>query len=435
MGLPDLPRKLGWFDAASIVVGIVIGSGIFMVPGSIARSVASAAMILAVWILGGVFSMCGGLAYAELGAMMPSTGGQYVYLREAYGPMWAFLYGWTLFLVYWSGGIAAMATGFALYLGSLVPLTPVASRWTPVVLIAVLTALNYAGVRQAAAAQNLFNALKVIGLLALIGGALASGQTAPPESSAFSWSGVGVAAISCLFAYEGWSGVSFVAGEVRDPERNVPRALALGLAAVIALYVLVNYAYLRVLGAAGMAGADRAGALLAERTLGPAGGKLVSLTIVLAIAGSVSSGLMAGPRVYFAQALDGSFFRWFGRIHPRFQTPSFSIAAQGAWAALLCLTGSFGALISYSMVAAWVFYGMTVAAVIVLRARRPDAPRPYRMAGYPATPVLFCLASLALVINSLIATPGPALAGLGLIAGGIPLYYLWRRIHCRIHYG
>jgi APA family basic amino acid/polyamine antiporter len=388
-------------------------------------------MILAVWILTGLLSFCGTLALAELGAMLPATGGQYVYLREAYGPLWAFLYGWTTFFVIWTGGTAGIAAGFSIYLSYFVPLAPRLRRIVAAALVLALTAVNYRGVRLGAAVQNLFTALKMAGLLILIASAFLARPAREPESwllaAGFSWTGFGAAMAACLFAYEGWNAVSFVAGEIRAPQRNLPLGLALGMGVTIAVYALANAAFLRTLPVAEIAAAERVGAAVAERTIGPLGAALVSLTILVSIVGSANGCILSGPRVYFAQARDGLFFARFTRIHPRFETPDFSILAQGALTAVFALTGSFELLISYSVFGSWVFYVLTAAAVLVLRRKRPELPRPYRMWGYPVTPLLFCAAALGFLLSSFAATPQASLMGLLLIAAGVPFYYLWRR--------
>ncbi|MGH9660079.1 MAG: APC family permease [Bryobacteraceae bacterium] len=426
-----LARKLSGLDAASIVVGIVIGSGIFLVPSSLARSLPSAGLMLVAWIAGGIVTFFGALAYAELGAMRPSTGGQYIYLREAWGPLAAFLSGWTLFLVIWSGGIAALAVAFATYLAQLWPLTPAARNMVAIALIAALSGLNALGVREGAVAQNFVNALKIAGLAILTGGAfLAVGPEAMDWSlgrEGVSASRFGTAMIGILFAYEGWNAASFVAGEVRDPERNLPRALALGTAFCAAVFSLVTLAYLRVLPIATIAASERVGAAAAERVLGPAGATLATLTILVAVAGSANGSILTGPRMYFAQARDGLFFRGFGRVHPRLRTPATAILAQAVWSAVLVLSGTFDRLLTYAMVAAWTFYGLTVAGVIVLRRREPERPRPYRMWGYPATPVIFCALAAALVVNALFTETAASLISLGIVASGAPFYYWWRR--------
>ena len=425
-----LPRKLGLVDATAIVIGDVVGTAIFLVPNSVAQNLSSAAMILAVWIVTGVLSFFGALAYAELGAMIPSTGGQYVFLRDSYGPLWGFLCGWSFILAIYSGANATLAVGFATYLSYFVHLTPLLFKLAAVALIAVLTLVNYRGVELGAATQRFFTLLSISGLVAIVGSALVSRQSTAIEwslpASGFPWSRFGVAMIACLWAYEGWSSVSFVAGEIKEPQRNLPLALGLGVAIIVALYVLANVAYLKILPISTIASTERVAATMAERTIGPLGASLVALTVLLSTAGCTNAGAMTGPRIYFAQARDGLFFRKIGDVHPRFQTPSISILVQGIVTAVLAVSGSYEKLFSYVTFVAWVFYGLTVTGVLVLRRKYPDLPRPYKMWGYPVTPVLFAAIAFGFVINTLVTTPGPSLKGMAIVASGVPVYYVWK---------
>jgi basic amino acid/polyamine antiporter, APA family len=427
----ELPRKLGWLDAAMIVVGIVIGSGIFLLPNLIAQNLHSSGAILSAWVISGVLSYFGALAYAELGAMMPATGGQYVYLREAYGPACAFVCGWTFMLAVLSGGIAFLAVTFSIYAGQFVHFTPVTAKLISLAVIAVLSAVNYVGVREGATVQVIFTFLKIAGLLLLIGGAFLSHAVAPavqtPVPSAFSLPQFGTAMIACLMAYNGWTYISFVAGEVKQPARNLPRSLTLGMVGVMALYVLANMAYLKVMTIAQIAATARVGATLAERTMGPLGATLVSVTVLISIVGAINGCILTAARIPFAQAQDGLFFRRFGRVHPRFETPAFAIVLQGVWTAVLVVSGSYENLFSYSMVAAWIFYTLSVAAVFVLRRKQPQLARPYRMWGYPYTLGAFMLVSVWFVVNAFVTTPGPSFTALGIIATGIPMYLIWRK--------
>ena len=428
----ELPRKLGLIDATAIVVGTVIGSAIFLVPNAVARSLPSAGLILLAWSLGGVLTFFGALAYAELGAMMPDTGGQYIYLREAYGPLAGFLSGWASFLVIQSGGIATLAAGFSIYLSYFVNLSPVQAKMASVALILSLTVVNYRGVRLGAAVQRLFTLLKLAGLTVVIVSAFLSPRhietAAASGASGFSWSRFGVAMIACLWAYEGWNCISFVAGEVKRPERNLLLALGLGTAALMAIYLSANVAYMRVLSVPVIASTDRVAATVAETTMGSIGGTLVSLTILLSIVGAANGAILTFARIYFAQARDGLFFRAVGKVHPRFETPYVSIVVQGVWISVLAIIGSYERLFSYVIFAAWIFYGAAVLAVVVLRRKAPDLPRPYKMWGYPVTPLAFAGVAFWFVINTIIAKPLSSLIGLGLVAAGIPMYYLWRRI-------
>jgi len=428
----DLPRKLGLLDSLAIVVGIVIGGGIFLVPNLVARNLGSEASILGVWLFAGVASFFGALACAELGAALPATGGQYVFLREAYGPLGGFLYGWTMFVVARTAQVSWMAVTFSLYVSYFVPLSPAASKLLGITAIVVLAAINYRGVSGGALVQKGFTFAKVIGLLIIIGGALFfGGKTGEAPAAAamppFSLSHFGVALIACLLAYDGWVQVTFVAGEIRDPKRNIFRALALGVGICIAIYMLANLAYLHVMPIPEIAASDHVGASAAERILGPAGGTLVAVIILLSIIGTINGCFLTSPRIYFAQARDGLFFSKFAEVHPRFSTPAFSIVAQAVWAVILLLSGTYETLLDYAMFALWISYALMVAGMMVLRRKQPQLERPYRMWGYPVTPLLFLAVAAGFLVNTLIEKPGPSLAGLLLIATGVPVYFVWRK--------
>jgi APA family basic amino acid/polyamine antiporter len=428
--VPELPRRLGLADATSIVVGVIIGAGIFLVPSIVARNVPTARGIIAVWVAGGLLSFVGALAMAELGAMMPATGGQYVFLREAYGPMAGFLCGWASLLTSQSAAIAWLGVSFSIYLGYFVTVPPSMQKPLAVVVIGLVAVVNYRGVRLGAAVQKTLTLAKVLALAVLIGGAFlakpAPTHAAIPAAS-FAWSGFGAGLLAALLSYDGWAAVSFISGEIREPRKNVFRALAFGMVVCIVIYGSVNLAYMRTFTAGGMGSLERIGAALGERTLGPAGGGLVAAAILVSIAGAINGWIMTTPRMYFAQARDGLFFRRFGEIHPRFETPAFAIVMQFLWSAVLIATGSFEVLISLAMFSLWLFYGFTVAGLIVLRIKRRDVVRPYRMWGYPVTPVLFVLVATWFVVNTLIEQPGPSLSALGIILAGLPAYFLWQR--------
>lgn len=430
MASAELPRKLRTLDAAAIVVGTVVGSAIFLVPGNVAASLTSAPLILLVWAFTGALSFFGALAYAELGAMKPDTGGQYVYLRESFGSMWAFLCGWAFLLVIQSGSAATLSAGFSIYLSYFIPLSPSMAKIVSISLIAVLTVINYRGVEGGAAVQNLFTFLKIGGIAVLLASAFFVGRGTPIQwtlPDQISFGQFGVAMIACLWAYEGWNVVSFVAGEIKNPQRTLPRALGLGVGLIIVIYMLANLAYLHILPIDELKRTDRVAAVVMERSVGTAGASLVALTILLSIIGSTNGTLMTAPRVYFAMSRDALFFRSLGSVHPRFLTPHMAVLVQGVWTALLALSGSYDTLFSYVVFAAWIFYGMTVLGVIVLRRTHPDAARPYRMWGYPVTPLLFSAVAFGFVINTLVSTPGPSLIGLGLIATGIPVFLVWKK--------
>lgn len=431
--MEELPRKLGLLDATFIVIGIVIGSGIFLLPNLIARSLPSAFAIVAVWVVAGVLSYFGALAYAELGAMMPATGGQYVYLREAYGPACAFLSGWVFVLAVLPGGIAFLAVGFSIYLDHFVHLSPVMRSFAALALVAVLSAANYIGVREGAWIQRIFSTLKIAGLLLVIGAALlaphangAAAAAAPASAQPLSYAAFGFVMTACLLAYNGWSYVSFVAGEIKDPQRNLPRSLALGMGAVMALYVFANIAYMNVMTVPEIAASERVGADVAGRTMGPAGATVLSAVVLLSIIGAINGCILTAARIPFAQARDGLFFSRFGQVHPRFKTPAFAIVAQCVWSGVLILTGTYETLVSYMMLSAWIFYTLSVVAVWVLRRKMPDAPRPYKMLGYPFTLWAFVIVSAWFMVDALLNQPKTSWIALGIAAAGIPFYFIWR---------
>jgi len=430
--MEQLPRRLGLIDASLIVVGVVIGSGIFLLPNVIARNLPSGAAILAVWVMAGVLSYFGALAYAELGAMMPATGGQYVYLREAFGPGCAFLSGWVFLLAVIPGGMSFLAVGFSIYLDHFIPLSPAWREIVSLALLASLAAANYVGVQQGAWIQRIFTSLKIAGLIVLIGAAAfaphvrsALPSAAPPLAS-LSYRGIGFALTACLMAYNGWSYVSFVAGEIKNPQRNLPRAMTLGMVAVMALYVTANAAYLNVLTVPEIAATERVGAAVATHTMGPAGASVLAAVVLLSIIGAVNGQMLTGARIPFAQARDGLFFARFGRVHPRFKTPAFAIAAQTVWTGLLVVTGSYETLFAYALLSSWIVYTLGVAAVWVLRRKAPDAPRPYKMWGYPYTMWAFLIVSAWYMADAMVNQTRPSLMAFVVSAAGIPFYIYWR---------
>lgn len=396
-----------------------------------ARSVPSPFWILAVWFFGALLSFFGALIFAELGAMMPETGGHYVFLREAFGPLPAFLLGWTYFFIVQAAAIAYLSVSFGIYLGYFVTLPPLAGRALSIAVIAVLTYANCRGVRAGANVQNAFTVAKLVGIAILVAAALVS-----PARKSIDWgwdtagitaASFGVAMIACLSSYEGWSYVSFVAGEVRDPLRNVVRSLAIGLAACCGIYLVANYSYLAVLTVPEIIASPRAGALAAERALGGAGGAVLTLTVLFSILGAINGLLLAPSRIYVAQARNGLLFKKFGELHPKHGTPVWAVGGAGVWAALLAMTGAWEALIDFAVFSAWIFYFAIGLALIWLRVKQPDRARPYRMWGYPVTPALFVLVALAFLVNTVVEKPVPALTALGIIGLGIPVFLLGRR--------
>lgn len=431
-----LPRVLTRLDVVSIVIGGVIGSGIFLVPAKIALEVKSPTVMLLVWVVGGFLSFLGALAFAELGAAMPEAGGMYVYLREAYGPLLSFLFGWTLFLVIDSGAIATLAVAFsANYLPYFFKMSPLASKLVAVLFIGFLAAVNYIGVRWGANLQNLLTFIKTAAIVGICAAIFLFGKGNPanlvePQPGKFSMnllSAFGVALVATFWAYKGWESATYSAGEVKHPERNMPLGILIGLTAVIALYLLANLAYLYVLPASVIAQTPRVAAEAMRVAVGPVGASIISFIILFSIMGAANQNLLCSPRVYFAMSRDGLFFRNIARVHPRYLTPHVSIIAISLWSVVLSLSGTFEQLFTYVVFGQWLFFGLTGAAVFVLRKKRPELPRPYRTWGYPLTPALFVLAAFLISLNSLVKEFWNSLAGLAIIALGVPAYFYWKR--------
>jgi basic amino acid/polyamine antiporter, APA family len=438
----SLDRRLGPFDGAAIVVSNVIGGGIFFVPVIVAGMLPDARSMLLIWVVGGALAFAGAMAYAELAALRPRAGGEYVYLREAYGPLAGFLSGWTSFVAGFSGAIAASAVVFADYLGRFVPAakdtTPLLSLPLPYVplvvsreslvalaLIAGLTVAHLRGLGPGSLLQNILAGAKV----SAHGHAAQLVAAGAPGS--FAATGLLMALVPVMFTYSGWNAAAYVAEETRDPGRNVPLALGVGTLAVVAIYLGLNALYVYALPVAEIARINEPLAdghvrtlidTVAERLFSFGVGNLISAFTVVSIAASVSAMVIAGPRVYFAMARDGLFVRWAGRIHPRYRTPTRAIVAQAVWSAVLVLSGTLSQLVSYTGFALVLFSGVAVSSVFVLRRRHPGAERPFRAWGYPWAPALFVLASALIVGNEIWRNPGTSAAGLAIIAAGIPVY-------------
>jgi APA family basic amino acid/polyamine antiporter len=428
-----LLRAIGPLGATAIVVGNVIGSGIFLIPHNVAQKVGSAEALLAVWIVGGVLSLAGALSLGELGAAIPEAGGVYVYLREAYGKLAGFLYAWTEVLVITAGSIAALGVAFSIYAASLVPLSPAAQKVVAVGAIALLTAVNVIGVREGTAVQTVFTLAKLSGLAIIVGFALfapaaepvASAQPLPTPATTFS--SFAVALIGVIWAFNGWHHFSLAAGEVKDPARVVPRAYLLGLLIITGAYLAANLAYLRVLSLEALAERQTVAAAAMEAMTGPRGATFVSVLILCSIFGALNGTVLAGPRACYAMARDGVLFSFFARIHPRFKTPAPAIVLVGAWSAVLALSGTYEELFTYVMFAGWIFLAAATLAVLVLRRRRPELPRPYRTWGYPWTPLIFVAGALVVTVNTLVTNPVEAGIGLAIVACGVPVFLFWRR--------
>ena len=430
----ELSRALGLIDCVLLVVGAIIGSGIFLTPSGIARTTQNVGAVFFVWVLGGVLTFCGALAYAELGAAYPKAGGIFVFLHEAYGRTTAFLYGWCVFFVIVAGSIATLASAFAIFLNYLVPMSALASKLSAVAVILLLSFVNCLGVRAGARVQNLLATIKIgsligIALVLLLSskGNLHNFSSSPGTFSSTSWSAMGIAMIAVLWAYDGWHLLTFAAGEVKDPRKNLTVGLLLGTLLVMCLYLVVNASYLYVLPFRMLEGSSRVASDALESAIGPVGGSIVALAILFSIAGAMNSNILGGPRVFFAMARERLFFRGVAYIHPRHHVPTVSIIFNGIWASCLTLVGSFERLFSYVIFVSWIFYAMGAAAVIILRRKLPDIERPYTSWGYPAVPILFCLIAAAIVLNTVINDFKNSFWGLLVVVTGLPAYYYWTR--------
>jgi len=444
----ELKRELGTWPAMSIVVGTVIGSGIFLVPRTMIARVGSVRAVFAVWIVGGLLSLAGALSYAELAAAIPEAGGEYAYLREAYGPMWGFVYSWTQLLVAKSGSIATLGTGFFLYLTNFFPRfdtvfytlpLPIGPGGGPlefrygqifaIILILLLAWLNYYGVKLGGNVQVVVTAVKValIGFIILAGLLFGNATHAPGAlpGASLSFTGFIAALVAALWAYDGWNNVSMVSSEIKQPQKNLPLALIGGTLGVIGIYLLANIAYFHVMSPAEVAGSPRVAADMMQKIFGRVGADAVSIAAMISIFAALNGSILSGARVPYAAARQGYLFNSLGRVHPRHHTPSVSIAVLSIWAALLVLSGRYDDLFNLVIFASWILYGMTAAAVLVLRWKQPDLPRPYRTVGYPFVPLLFIIGAIILLVSTLIDPihRRESLMGIGLIAAGLPVYF------------
>ena len=431
-----LARVLGFRDLVVLVIGTVIGSGIFLVPGAVLRQVGnSVPLATAAWLTGGLLSLLGALTCGELSAMKPQAGGLYVYIRDCFGPFLAFLFGWTLFFVISSGSVATLAVAFSNYFaGEFVPLNLWMARLVSVLVITVIAVVNVLGTRRSADLQDVTTAVKVAAIVLMasalmwLGKGSSVASAAPHDLGAGGYaSGFGLAMISVLWAYEGWQYATFSAGEAIHPQRSFPLAFLVGSAALIAIYLLANFGYLAALGPAGVSASDRVAAAAVSRVIGPAAAKLVALTILLSIFSAANAIVLTASRVYYAMAADRLFFKRLAEVHPRFKTPAFSVLACAVWSAVLAVTGTFEQLLTYVVFIGWIFYALAAGTVFVYRKREPEAQRPYRVPGYPVTPALFMVAAAGLVVNTVVTQPGRAAAGIAIVLLGAPAYAAWRR--------
>ncbi len=426
----QLVRRLGLFDATMLVMGGIIGSGIFMNPYVVARQVSTPFLILGVWAFGGLIALIAAFIWAELAALRPEVGGQYAYLREAFHPSVAFLYGWALLLVIQSGGMAAVAVTFARYFLELTQL-PLSGNQVAALVLAALTLINCLGVRAGGTVQSFLMVLKIVAILALIvcGLLLATPQpqgpvnATPPMSLDF-LTAIGAAMVPVLFSYGGWQTASFVAGEIREPQRNLPRALLIGVIGVVILYLLVNVACLYVLGPEGLAKTTTPASDVMRVALGPVGAKLIAAGIAISTLGFLSQGMLTAPRVYFAMADDGLFFKSVARVHSQTHVPIVAIALQGLLAIVIAFWGRYEEILSYVVSVDFIFFGLT--ALCLFRLRRRDKTTGFRVPGHPFTTVLFVAICWIVVVNTIYRYPENTLIGLGILLAGIPAYLFWK---------
>ena len=432
---PSLERVLSLLDATMINVGGIIGSGIFMVPATVAFFTGSTSLFFLVWILGGIISLFGALSVAELGAAMPQAGGQYVYLNEAYGPIWGYLYGWSAVAVINTASIAAVGVAFSEYLGFFFPISDASIKGIAVVTIVLLTIINIVDVKSGARFQNLFTLSKlgaIFGIILL--GLVMEGGTNQNLSPIFSdkpfiglIGPLGLAMVSVLWTFDGWIFITYVAGEVKNPGRNIPLSLIFCMLIVVSVYLLLNYVLLFILGFTGMNGSERVVSDAASVFLGNKGAAVVTLIILISLIGANNGFVLSSARINYAMARDKLFFNQAAQIHSRFKSPANALIIQCVWACLLTFTGTFNQLITYIIFTSWIFYGMSAGAVIILRKKKPDMDRPYKTPAYPWIPIIFIFFAIFLTINTIMEAPRDATIGAGIILAGLPLYYYWKK--------
>ena len=432
---PKLKRVLSLLDATMINTGGIIGSGIFMVPATVAMLTGSSSLFFMVWIAGGIVSLFGALSVAELGAAMPRAGGQYVDLSEAYGPVWGYLYGWSAVAVINTASIAAVGVAFSEYLRFFFPITDISIKGIAVATIVLLTIINILDVKSGARFQNLFTISKLGAIFGIIilglvmeGG---SNQNLIPFFSNQSFTELvgplGLAMVSVLWTFDGWIFITYVAGEVKNPGRNIPLSLIFCMLIVVSIYLLLNYVLIYTLGFTGMNGSDLVVSDAASVFLGNKGAAIVTLIILISLIGANNGFVLTSARINYAMAKDKLFFHQASQIHPRFKSPANALIIQCVWACLLTFTGTFNQLITYIIFASWIFYGMSAGAVIILRNKKPDMERPYKTPVYPWIPIIFILFAIFLTINTIMEAPRDAAIGAGIILAGLPMYYYWKK--------
>jgi basic amino acid/polyamine antiporter, APA family len=435
--ITTLERTLGLRDLIMLVIGTVIGSGIFIVPGAVLRQTnSSVTLAMLVWFAGGILSLLGALTYGELCARNPTAGGLYGFIRDGFGNLLAFLYGWTLFFVISSGSLATLAVAFTSYLGEIVPMSRLVAKLAAIAMIVVVTIVNVLGTRKSAKLQDWTTAIKVIAILLMctvllaLGHGFTAGPAVAPANTNLSsiLSGAGLAMIGVLWAYEGWQYSTFSAGEVIDAQRNFPKALLIGSASLIGIYLLANVSYLAALGTVRAAQTDSIAATAVTAVVGRSASKLVAAAILVSIFSAANGLTLTAPRVYYAMARDGVFFHQLAKVHPRFKTPAFAVIAGSLWAILLAATGTFEQLLTYVVFSGWLFYALGAASIFVYRRRGTADDSTYRVPGYPVTPLLFIIAATAIVMNTMLTQIDRAAIGFAIVALGVPAFFVWRRI-------
>ncbi len=428
-----LPRHLGLWSAVAVLVGSTIGSGIFRVPATVAQRLQEPGPVFLAWVLGGLITLFGALTLAELAGALPRSGGVFAYILEAFGPLPAFLFGWSELMVIRASALGAIATIFAEYLGYFVPLTPSEVRLVAAAAVVLVGSLNYIGVSRAAVVMNFtttakYGALAVLGLLAFVAGQGSSAHFTSAVSSGVNLSLIATALIAIMWTYDGWADLSFMGGEVRNPGRNLPLALILGTCGILLIYLLLNLAFVYLVPLNEMARSPLIAATAAERipVLGRFAGGIISGVVMISCFGTLHGSMMTGPRIFFAMADRGLFFQSIARVSPRFQSPSVAIWLATALGVVYVLLNDFQQLADKFILGIWPFYALAVGAVFVLRRTQPDLPRPYRTWGYPVVPLLFLIASVGLVVNALWTDPVNTGITFGIILVGVPAYFLWR---------
>ncbi len=431
--MPQLKKELSRFDLTMIATGAMIGSGIFLTPSIIAKALPSPALIIFVWLLGGLLALCGALTFAELGSLMPEAGGVYVFLSEGYGKLAGFLYGWAYYLVVNTGGIAALSVAFATYLGYFIHLNPTGIKIAAVTGIFILTVINVYGVKIGGIFSDLFTVLKLLGILGviLIGFILGSSHitnfSVSLLNSGSGWSGIGIAMVGVLWSYGGWQHATYTAGEAKNAKRDVPIAMIIAAILVTAVYITVNIAYMFLLSPSAIASSPSIAADAVKTVLGPVGGGFIAMAIFISTFGTAGIYTLTAPRIYFAMAKDGIFFNRVSLIHPKYNTPYNAIIFQSIWAVILVLFwGTFENLISYVVFTDWIFFALAAITVFIFRKKLKDVKRDYKTLGYPVTPLFFIAVSIWFVINTLIEKPEQAIAGIIMLGLGLPVYFYWK---------